>query len=227
MIAYAIRCKKIGGVKMKAILGKKVGMTQVFTELGDVIPVTVIESSDLVVVMKKTVEKDGYNAIQVGFGDIKVKNVTKPIKGHFEKSKVEPKRFLREFRVDNVDDYEIGQKIGVDIFQVGEKVDVTGISKGKGFQGSIKRHGHSRGGMTHGSEHHRLQGSLGASAGVGKVVKGSKAHGHMGHDKVTVLNLEVVKVDVERNALLLKGAIPGPKKGLIKIREAVRYNKSK
>jgi len=225
MIAYAIRCKKIGGVKMKAILGKKVGMTQVFTELGDVVPVTVIESGNLVVVMKKTVEKDGYNAIQVGFGDVKVKNVTKPIKGHFEKSKVEPKRFLREFRVDNVDDYEIGQKIGVDIFQVGEKVDVTGISKGKGFQGSIKRHGHSRGDMTHGSKHHRLQGSLGASAGVGKVVKGSKAHGHMGHDKVTVLNLEVVKVDVERNVLLLKGAIPGPKKGLIKIREAVRKSK--
>jgi len=222
-----IRCKKIGGVKMKAILGKKVGMTQVFTEQGNVVPVTVIESSDMVVVQKKTVEKDGYNAIQVGFGDVKIKNVTKPIKMHFEKSKVEPKRFLREFRVDNIDDYEVGQKIGVDIFQVGEKVDVTGMSKGKGFQGCIKRWGHSRGDMTHGSKHHRLRGSLGASTGVAKVVKGTKMHGHMGHDKTTVLNLEVVKVDVERNALLLKGAVPGPKKGLIKIREAVRSNKSK
>ncbi|MGB4437909.1 MAG: 50S ribosomal protein L3 [Sedimentibacter sp.] len=212
---------------MKAILGKKVGMTQVFTELGDVVPVTVVESSGMVVVMKKTVEKDGYDSIQVGFGDVKVKNVTKPIKGHFEKSKVEPRMFLREFRVDNVDDYEIGQKIGVDIFKVGEKVDVTGISKGKGFQGAIKRWGHSRGDMTHGSKHHRLRGSLGASTGVAKVVKGTKMHGHMGHDKITVLNLEVVKVDVDKNALLLKGAIPGPKKGLVKIREAVRYNKSK
>ena len=210
---------------MKAILGKKVGMTQVFTEQGDVVPVTVVESGDMVVVQKKTVEKDGYNAIQVGFGDVKVKNVTKPIKGHFEKSKVEPKRFLREFRVENIDDYEVGQKIGVDIFQAGEKVDVSGISKGKGFQGSIKRHGHHTGDASHGSKFHRLRGSLGASAGVGKVVKGTKAHGHMGHDKVTVLNLEVVKVDVERNALLLKGAIPGPKKGLVKIREAVRKSK--
>lgn len=207
---------------MKAILGKKVGMTQVFTEQGDVVPVTVVESGDMVVVQKKTVEKDGYDAIQVGFGDIKVKNVVKPIKGHFDKSKVEPKRFLREFRVSNIDDYEVGQKIGVDIFQVGEKVDVVGISKGKGFQGSIKRHGHSRGGMSHGSKFHRLRGSLGASAGVGRVVKGTKAHGHMGHEKVTVLNLEVVRVDADKNAILLKGAIPGPKKGLIKIREAVR-----
>ncbi|MDW5298753.1 MAG: 50S ribosomal protein L3 [Sedimentibacter sp.] len=210
---------------MKAILGKKVGMTQVFTEQGDVVPVTVVESGDMVVVQKKTVEKDGYDAIQVGFGDVKVKNVTKPIKGHFEKSKVEPKRFLREFRVENIDNYEVGQKIGVDIFQVGEKVDVSGISKGKGFQGSIKRHGHHTGDASHGSKFHRLRGSLGASAGVGKVVKGTKAHGHMGHDKVTVLNLEVVKVDVERNVLLLKGAIPGPKKGLVKIREAVRKSK--
>lgn len=210
---------------MKAILGKKVGMTQVFTELGDVVPVTVVESSDMVVVQKKTVEKDGYNAIQVGFGDVKLKNVTKPIKGHFDKSKAEPKRFLREFRVDNIDDYEVGQKIGVDIFQAGEKVDVSGISKGKGFQGSIKRWGHHTGDASHGSKFHRLRGSLGASTGVGKVVKGTKHHGHMGNEKVTVLNLEVVRVDVERNALLLKGAIPGPKKGLVKIREAVRKSK--
>lgn len=210
---------------MKAILGKKVGMTQVFTEQGDVVPVTVVESGDMFVVQKKTIEKDGYNAIQVGFGDIKLKNVVKPIKGHFDKSNVEPKRFLREFKVDNIDDYEVGQKIGVDIFQVGEKVDVVGISKGKGFQGSIKRHGHSRGGMSHGSKFHRLRGSLGASAGVGRVVKGTKAHGHMGNEKVTILNLEVVRVDADKNAILLKGAIPGPKKGLVKIREAVRKYK--
>jgi len=212
---------------MKAILGRKVGMTQVFTEQGDVVPVTVVESGDMVVVQKKTVEKDGYNAIQVGFGDIKTKNVTKPLKGHFEKSKVEPKKFLREFRVDNIDDYEVGQKIGVDIFQVGEKVDVVGTSKGKGFQGSIKRHGHHTGDMSHGSKFHRLRGSLGASAGVGRVVKGMKAHGHMGHERKTVLNLEVIKVDADKNAILLKGAIPGPKKGLVKIREAVRFQKSK
>lgn len=211
---------------MKAILGKKVGMTQVFTEQGDVVPVTVVESGDMFVVQKKTVEKDGYNAIQVGFGDIKLKNVNKPKKGHFDKSKVEPKRFLREFKVENIDDYEVGQKIGVDIFQVGEKVDVVGVSKGKGFQGSIKRHGHHTGDMSHGSKFHRLRGSLGASAGVGRVVKGTKAHGHMGHDKVTVLNLEVIRVDADKNAILLKGAIPGPKKGLVKIREAVKnYSK--
>lgn len=212
---------------MKAILGRKVGMTQVFNEQGEVIPVTVVESGEIIVVQKKTVEKDGYNAIQVGFGDIKIKNVTKPIKGHFEKSKVEPKRFLREFRVDNIDDYEVGQKIGVDIFQVGEKVDVIGTSKGKGFQGSIKRHGHHTGDASHGSKFHRLRGSLGASAGVGRVVKGTKAHGHMGNERVTVLNLEVVKVDVDKNAILLKGAIPGPKKGLVRVREAVRFQKSK
>jgi len=208
---------------MPGLLGKKIGMTQVFNEQGEVIPVTVLESEGMVVVQKKTEEKDGYNAIQVGFGDVKIKNVIKPKKGHFDKSKVEPKRFLREFRVDNIDDYEVGQKIGVDIFKAGEKVDVTGISKGKGFQGSIKRH--ARGDMSHGSKFHRLRGSLGASAGVGKVVKGTKAHGHMGNEKVTVLNLEVVKVDADKNVILLKGAVPGPKKGLVKIREAVRKSK--
>ena len=210
---------------MKAILGKKIGMTQVFTEQGDVVPVTVLESGNMVVVQKKTEEKDGYNAIQVGFGDTKIKNVIKPKKGHFDRSKVEPKRFLREIKVDNIDDYEVGQKIGVDVFKAGEKVDVSGISKGKGFQGSIKRHGHARGDMSHGSKFHRLRGSLGASAGMGKVVKGMKAHGHMGNEKVTVLNLEVVKVDADKNLILLKGAVPGPKKGLVKIREAVRKNK--
>jgi large subunit ribosomal protein L3 len=210
---------------MKSILGKKVGMTQVFTEQGEVVPVTVVESGEIVVVQKKTVEKDGYDAIQVGFGKVKPKNVTKPIKGHFEKAKLEPKKFLREFKVDNIDDYEVGQKIGVDVFQAGDKVDVIGTSKGKGFAGSIKRHGHHRGPMSHGSKFHRLRGSLGASSYPAKVVKGTKAHGHMGHERVTVLNLEVIKVDVDKNAILLKGAIPGPKKGLVKIRETVRFNK--
>ena len=210
---------------MKEVLGRKIGMTQVFTEQGDVVPVTVLESGNMVVVQKKTEEKDGYNAIQVGFGETKIKNVIKPKKGHFDKSKVEPKRFLRALKVDNIDDYEVGQKIGVDVFKAGEKVDVSGISKGKGFQGSIKRHGHARGDMSHGSKFHRLRGSLGASAGVGKVVKGMKAHGHMGNEKVTVLNLEVVKVDADKNLILLKGAVPGPKKGLVKIREAVRKTK--
>jgi large subunit ribosomal protein L3 len=210
---------------MKSILGKKVGMTQVFTEQGDVVPVTVVESGEMFVVQKKTVEKDGYNAIQVGFGKVKPKNVTKPIKGHFEKAKLEPKKFLREFKVDNIDDYEIGQKIGVEVFQAGDKVDVIGTSKGKGFAGSIKRHGHHRGPMSHGSKFHRLRGSLGASSYPAKVVKGTKAHGHMGHERVTVLNLEVIKVDVDKNAILLKGAIPGPKKGLVKIRETVRFSK--
>jgi len=210
---------------MKAILGKKVGMTQVFTEQGEVVPVTVIESGDMVVVQKKTVEKEGYNAIQVGFGDVKLKNVVKPIKGHFDKASAEPKRFLREFKVTNIDDYEVGQKIGVDIFQPGDKVDVSGISKGKGFQGSIKRHGHHTGDMSHGSKFHRLRGSLGASAGVGRVVKGTKAHGHMGNEKVTVLNLEVIRVDADKNAILVKGAIPGPKKGLVKVRETVKKSK--
>ena len=210
---------------MKEVLGRKIGMTQVFTEQGDVVPVTVLESGNMVVVQKKTEEKDGYNAIQVGFGETKIKNVIKPKKGHFDKSKVEPKRFLRELKVDNIDDYEVGQKIGVDVFKAGEKVDVSGISKGKGFQGPVKRHGHARGGMSHGSKFHRLRGSLGASAGMGKVVKGMKAHGHMGNEKVTVLNLEVVRVDADKNVILLKGAVPGPKKGLVKIREAVRKNK--
>lgn len=210
---------------MKAILGRKVGMTQVFTEQGDVVPVTVVESGKLVVVQKKTVEKDGYNSIQVGFGDIKPVRVTKPIKGHFDKAKVEPKKFLREFRVDNIDDYEIGQEIGVDVFQAGDKVDVIGISKGKGYQGSIKRHGHHRGPMSHGSKFHRLRGSLGASSYPSKVVKGYKAHGHMGHERVTVLNLEIVKVDADKNVLLVKGAIPGPKKGLVTVRETVRRKK--
>ena len=210
---------------MKAILGRKIGMTQVFGDNGIVVPVTVVESDKMIVVQKKTVEKDGYNAIQVGFGNIKEKNVTKPLKGHFGKSGVELRRTLREFRVDNIDEYEVGQEIKVDVFQEGDKVDVIGTSKGKGFQGSIKRHGHSRGPMSHGSKFHRLRGSLGSSAGMCKVVKGMKAHGHMGHVRVTVQNLEVVKVDTAKNVILVKGAIPGPKKGLVTVKESVKVIK--
>lgn len=210
---------------MKAILGKKIGMTQVFTEHGMVVPVTVIESSKMFVVQKKTVEKDGYNAIQVGYGDVKAKNVTKPLKGHFEKSNVEYRKILREFRVENIDEYEVGQEIKIDIFQVGDKVDVIGTSKGKGFQGSIKRHGHSTGDASHGSKFHRLRGSLGASAGMCKVIKGLPANGHMGHVKVTVQNLEVVKVDTAKNVLLIKGAVPGPKKGVVTVRETVKKSR--
>lgn len=207
---------------MKAILGKKVGMTQVFTENGAVVPVTVVESDKMFVVQKKTVEKDGYNAIQVGFGDIKAKNVTKPLKGHFEKANVEYRKFLREFKVDNIDEYEVGKEIKIDIFQAGDKVDVVGTSKGKGFAGNIKRHGHARGPMSHGSKFHRLRGSLGSSAGMCKVVKGLPAHGHMGHERVTVQNLEIVRVDAAKNVILIKGAIPGPKKGLVTVKESIK-----
>jgi len=207
---------------MKAILGKKIGMTQVFKENGEVVPVTVVESDKMIVVQKKTVEKDGYDAIQVGFGDIKAKNVTKPLKGHFDKANIGYRRFLREFKVANIDEYEVGKEIKVDIFQAGEKVDVVGTSKGKGFQGPIKRHGHGRGPMSHGSKFHRLRGSLGAMTGIGKVVKGLPAHGHMGNVRVTVQNLEIVRVDAAKNILLIKGAIPGPKKGLVTVKETVK-----
>lgn len=207
---------------MKAILAKKIGMTQVFAENGVVVPVTVVESDKMVVVQKKTVEKDGYNAIQVGFGDIKSKNVTKPLKGHFDKSNTGYRRFLREFKVDNVDEYEVGQEIKVDIFQAGDKVDVVGTSKGKGFAGNIKRNGHGRGPMSHGSKFHRLRGSLGSSAGMAKVIKGLPAHGQMGHERVTVQNLEIVRVDAAKNILLIKGAIPGPKKGLVTVKQTVK-----
>ncbi|WIV13151.1 50S ribosomal protein L3 [Proteiniborus sp. MB09-C3] len=210
---------------MKSILGKKVGMTQVFTEEGIVIPVTVIEVGPMKVVQKKNVEKDGYNAIQVGYGDIKEKKVNKPLKGHFGKANVEVKRFLREIRVDNIDGYEIGQEIKADIFAVGERVDAIGTSKGKGYQGAIKRHNQSRGPMTHGSKYHRGIGSMGGSATPARILKGKKMPGHMGNERVTVQNLEVVRVDAEKNFILVKGAVPGPKGGLITIKETVKASK--
>ncbi len=204
---------------MKGIIGKKLGMTQVFKEDGTLVPVTVVESQGMKIVQIKTEGKEGYNSIQIGFGEIKDKNVNKPKKGHFSKAQVENKRMLKEFRIDNPEEFEIGQEIKVDLFEEGEIVDVEGTSKGKGFQGAIKRHNHSRGPETHGSKYHRAVGSLGASAHPARVFKNKKLPGHMGHEKVTVKNLEIVKVDLEKNLLLIKGAVPGPKKGTVIIRK--------
>ena len=207
---------------MKNMMGRKVGMTQVFTEDGTVIPVSVVQAGPLYVVQKKTVENDGYSAIQVGFGDIKERRVIKPKKGHFDKANVVYTKFLKEFLVDNVDDYEIGQEIKADVFSEGDKVDVTGTSKGKGTQGVIKRHGFSRGRETHGSKFHRMPGGLSAGTSPGKVFKGHKMMGRMGNEKVTTQNLEVIKVDSDKNLILIKGAIPGPKKGLVTIKATVK-----
>lgn len=210
---------------MKSILGKKIGMTQVFNEDGTVVPVTVIEAGPIKVVQKKSVEKDGYNAIQVGYDDVKEKRVNKPLKGHFEKANVEVKRYLREIRTDNIDDYEIGQEIKADVFAPGDRVDVVGTSKGKGYQGVIKRHNQHRGPMSHGSKYHRGIGSMGASAHPSRIFKGKKMPGHMGHERVTVQNLEIVRVDAEKNFILVKGAVPGPKGGLIILKESVKASK--
>lgn len=206
----------------KGILGKKHGMTQIFDEKGEVIPVTVIEAGPCVVVQKKTVEKDGYNAIQVGFGDVSEKKLNKPLLGHFKKAGVSPKRYLREFRLDDISGYEVGAEIKVDIFKPGDRVDVTGISKGKGFAGVIKRYGARRGPMSHGSKYHRRVGSMGATTDPGRTFKGKKMPGRMGSDRVTIQNLEVVKVDPELNLLVVKGSVPGPKGSLLIIRDSVK-----
>ena len=197
-------------------------MTQIFDADGKLIPVTVLEAGPCVVVQKKTVENDGYNAIQVGFVDAKEKHVNKPMKGHFEKAGVAPKRKLKEFRLEDISSYEVGSEIKADIFAAGEKVDVTGISKGKGYQGAIKRHGQHRGPMAHGSKYHRAAGSMGASSFPSRVFKGKKLPGHMGAVQVTVQNLEVVRVDAEKNLLLIKGAIPGPKKSIVLVKDSVK-----
>lgn len=207
---------------MKKILGKKLGMTQIFKENGDVVPVTVVEAGPMVVVQKKTVEKDGYNAIQVGFADIKAQRVTKPKKGHFDKAGLAYKKFLREIRVENPDEYEIGQEIKADLFAAGDTVDVTGTSKGKGTQGVIKRHGFGRGRETHGSKFHRMPGGLSAGTYPGRVFKGHRMMGRMGNETVTVQNLEIVRIDVDNNLILIKGGIPGPKKGLVSIKTTVK-----
>ena len=205
----------------KAILARKIGMTQIFNDKSELIPVTVLEAGPCFVTQIKTVETDGYSAIQVGFYD-KTKNVLKPIAGHFKKANVDNKKYLREFRLEDISSYELGSEIKADIFLQGEMVDVVGISKGKGFQGSIKRHGHHRGPMAHGSKYHRGVGSMSSATTPGKVKKGKKMPGHMGHRRVTIQNLEIVKVDAERNILLIKGSVPGPKKTLVFIKNSVK-----
>ncbi len=206
----------------KAILGTKVGMTQIFGENGELIPVTVVLAGPCTVVQKKTTETDGYEAVQVGFGEIKEKKLNKPAKGHFAKADVANKKYLREFRLEDCSALNVGDEIKADIFEAGEKIDVTGISKGKGFAGPMKRWGLHRGPMAHGSGYHRGSGSMGACSNPGRVMKGKKLPGHMGVVKVTVQNLEVVKVDTENNLILLKGAVPGNKGGLVTIRNSVK-----
>lgn len=207
---------------MKSILGKKLGMTQIFTEDGMVIPVTVVEAGPVVVTQKKSVDTDGYNAIQIGYGEVKERRVNKPLKGHFDKSNIDYKKVLTEVRCDSIDEYEVGQELKADLFEAGDKVDVAGVSKGKGFQGNIKRHNQSRGPMSHGSKYHRGVGALSAASSPGRVFKGRKLPGQMGNVRVTVQNLEIVRVDAEKNYLLVKGAVPGPKGGLITIKESVK-----
>ncbi|MEE0741301.1 MAG: 50S ribosomal protein L3 [Emergencia sp.] len=207
---------------MKAILGKKIGMTQIFAETGEVIPVTVIEAGPEVVTQIKTVETDGYNAVQVGFEDQKAHRVNKPMTGHFEKSGVTAKKHLAEFRVEEGETYEVGQVITVADFEEGKKLDVTGVSKGKGTQGNIKRHGHHRGPMTHGSKHKRLAGALAAGTYPSRVFKGNAGPGRMGRETVTVQNVVLVKVDTDRNLMLVKGAIPGGKGSLVRVQYAVK-----
>ncbi|GAA0210169.1 50S ribosomal protein L3 [Selenomonas dianae] len=208
----------------KAILGRKLGMTQIFTEEGRVIPVTVVESGNNFVLRNKTDETDGYNAVQIGFGDVKEKNVTKPLKGQFEKAGVKAVRFIREMRLAAPSEYNVGDTIGVDIFAAGDLVDVVGTSKGKGFAGGIKRHNFARGPMGHGSKSHREPGSTGAmiSGPGGRVLKGKKLPGRMGGERVTVQRLTIVRVDSDRNLILIKGAIPGPKKGFVVIKDTVK-----
>lgn len=224
----------------KAILATKVGMTQIFNENSILIPVTVLQAGPCVVTQVKTMENDGYEAVQVGYVDKKERiinkdkggkrdvihrhGVSKPLQGHFAKAGVSCKRYVREFKYENSKDYALGNEIKADMFEAGDKIDATAISKGKGFQGAIKRHGQHRGPMTHGSKFHRHQGSNGAASSPSRVFKGKGMPGHMGCVKVTVQNLEVVRVDAEKNLILVKGAVPGPKKGLVTIKETVKAN---
>ncbi len=207
---------------VKEVYGKKVGMTQIFSEEGKAIPVTAIEVKPLTVVGKKTADKEGYNAIVVGFGEIKEKNANKPQKGVFAKAGTEVQRYLREIRVENVDEYEIGSKITVDTFTTEDRVDIQGTSKGKGFQGCIKRHGQHIGPMGHGSMYHRRPGSMGPTSTPGRVFKGKNLPGHMGSETSTILNLDVVKVDTDKNIILVKGSVPGAKGTIVKVRETVK-----
>ena len=209
----------------KAILATKVGMTQIFNENGALVPVTVLQAGPCVVTQVKTEENDGYKAVQVGFVDKREKLVSKPVKGHFDKAGVSYKRYVREFRLENAQEYSVKDEIKADIFAAGDKIDATAISKGKGFQGAIKRHGQHRGPMAHGSKFHRHQGSNGSATTPGRVFKGKGMPGHMGSVKVTIQNLEVVRVDADSNLILVKGAVPGPKKSLVTVKETVKAGK--
>ena len=209
----------------KAILATKVGMTQIFNEDGVLTPVTVLQAGPCVVTQVKTLENDGYEAVQVGFADKREKLVNKPMKGHFDKAGVSYKRFVREFRFENAGEYNVKDEIKADIFAAGDKIDATAISKGKGFQGAIKRHGQSRGPMAHGSKFHRHQGSNGSATTPGRVFKGKGMPGQMGAKRITIQNLEVVRVDAENNIILVKGAVPGPKKSLVTLKETVKTDK--
>ena len=209
----------------KAILATKVGMTQIFNENGALVPVTVLQAGPCVVTQVKTAENDGYKAVQVGFVDKREKLVNKPQKGHFDKAGVSYKRYVREFKFENAEEYSVKDEIKADIFAAGDKIDATAISKGKGFQGAIKRFGQHRGPMAHGSKFHRHQGSNGSATTPGRVFKGNGMPGHMGSKKITVQNLEVVKVDTDNNLFLVKGAVPGPKKSLVTIKETVKVER--
>ena len=206
----------------KGIIGKKIGMTQIFDESGKVIPVTVIEAGPCIVVQVKTTENDGYQAIQLGFGEVKEHKVIKPLKGHYTKVNLTPKKHLREFRVDSLENVKVGDELKADIFAAGDKLDIQGTSKGKGFQGVIKRHGQSRGPMGHGSMYHRRPGSMGPTSTPGRVFKGKKLPGHMGNQTITIQNLEVIKVDLDKNVILVKGSVPGAKGAILKLKTSVK-----
>ena len=206
----------------KGLIGKKIGMTQIFDESGKVIPVTVIEAGPCVVAQVKTEETDGYTAVQLGFGEIKEKKLTRPVKGHFTKVNVTPKKHLREFRLDSVEGLTVGQELKADVFAAGDKLDIQGTSKGKGFQGVIKRHGQSRGPMGHGSMYHRRPGSMGPTSTPGRVFKGKKLPGHMGSQTISIQNLEVVRVDLDKNVILVKGSVPGAKGAILKLKSSVK-----
>ncbi len=208
----------------KALLGKKLGMTQIFDKNGKVIPVTVIEAGPCTVVQIKTKDADGYEAVQLGFGEVKANKVIKPKAGHFKKANVEPKKHLREFRLEEIS-YNVGDELKADIFTAGEAVDITGTTKGKGFQGVIKRHGQSRGPMGHGSMYHRRPGSMGPTSTPGRVFKGKRLPGHMGMEQVTIQNLEIVSVDLDKNVILVKGSVPGNKGAILKIKDSVKSSK--
>jgi len=206
----------------KALIARKIGMTQIFVEDGSLVPVTVLQAGPCTVTQVKTMDNDGYSAVQVGFTDKKEKHTTKPEQGHFEKAGVDFKRFVKEFRFENSEEYTVGQELKADMFEAGDMIDVSGRSKGKGYQGAIKRHNQSRGPMSHGSKYHRQAGSMGMASYPGKVFKGKKLAGHMGAENVTIQNLEVVRVDVENNLILVKGAVPGARKSIITLRDAVK-----